>query len=213
MTIATYAELKTAIAGWLKRDDLTAQIPDFIRLAESRINTLSMLRPQEVETSLTSVPSVDTVSLPSDYKSPLALWLVDINPRQRLDMVLPTEQPYTTTPSRPLYWSIDGTNLRFQAPADGAYPLKFRYEQKFALSDSTATNYLLTNYPDVYLFGSLVEAFSYALDEQRSAVWDNRFNAAMTLCNEQESANDKLVPLRTEFANLQQRRFNINRGY
>jgi hypothetical protein len=34
MSITTYSELQTAVANWLKRSDLTATIPDFIRLAK-----------------------------------------------------------------------------------------------------------------------------------------------------------------------------------
>ena len=38
MSITTYAELKTAIASWLNRDDLTSVIPDFIALTEAALN-------------------------------------------------------------------------------------------------------------------------------------------------------------------------------
>ena len=37
MAITTYAELKSSIANWLNRDDLTSVIPDFISLAEAQI--------------------------------------------------------------------------------------------------------------------------------------------------------------------------------
>ena len=35
MAITTYSELKTSIANFLDRDDLTSVIPDFISLAEA----------------------------------------------------------------------------------------------------------------------------------------------------------------------------------
>jgi hypothetical protein len=38
MAISTYTDLKTSIASWLNRDDLTSVIPDFISLAEAGIN-------------------------------------------------------------------------------------------------------------------------------------------------------------------------------
>ena len=38
MAISTYAELQAAIKSWSKRDDLDSEIPDFIKLAETRIN-------------------------------------------------------------------------------------------------------------------------------------------------------------------------------
>jgi hypothetical protein len=37
MSITTYAELKTAVANWLARADLTDRIPEFILMAEDRI--------------------------------------------------------------------------------------------------------------------------------------------------------------------------------
>ena len=40
MAITTYSELKTSIANWLNRDDLTTQIPDFISLAEENASLL-----------------------------------------------------------------------------------------------------------------------------------------------------------------------------
>ena len=36
MALATYSDLKTSIANWLDRSDLTDVIPDFIALAETR---------------------------------------------------------------------------------------------------------------------------------------------------------------------------------
>jgi len=37
MSLTTYTGLKAAIANWLNRTDLSAEIPDFIELAESRL--------------------------------------------------------------------------------------------------------------------------------------------------------------------------------
>ena len=37
MALSTYAELKTSVADWLNRSDLTAAIADFVTLAESQI--------------------------------------------------------------------------------------------------------------------------------------------------------------------------------
>ena len=36
MAITTFSELKTAVANWLDRSDLTDRIPEFIALAEAR---------------------------------------------------------------------------------------------------------------------------------------------------------------------------------
>jgi len=46
--ITTYAELQTSIATWLVRDDLTAIIPDFITLAESKFKRDIRVREQAI---------------------------------------------------------------------------------------------------------------------------------------------------------------------
>ena len=38
MAITNYTELKSSLADWLNRSDLTTVIPDFITLAESQFN-------------------------------------------------------------------------------------------------------------------------------------------------------------------------------
>ena len=38
MALSTFSELKTSVANYLNRDDLTAVIPDFITMAESDLN-------------------------------------------------------------------------------------------------------------------------------------------------------------------------------
>lgn len=213
MALTSYSELKTAIAQWMKRSDRTSQIPDYITLAEMRIKTLVRLRVMETEATLSTAVSSDLIAIPSDFKSPVALWLADINPREQLEQLLPQAMPYNTTPNRPMYWCIDGTNLRFQSPANQVYSVKLRYQQLFNLSASVTTNYLLQDYPDVYLFGSLVEGFNDILDFQKAQVWEARFQEAMRNCNSQESSNQENVKLRTEFGAMSKRRFNIYRGY
>jgi len=43
MAINTYATLQTAVANWLDRSDLTDRIPEFIALAEARMNRVLRL--------------------------------------------------------------------------------------------------------------------------------------------------------------------------
>ena len=52
MALGTFTELKDAIADWLDRSDLTARIPDFIALAEARINRELRIRPMEVRSTM-----------------------------------------------------------------------------------------------------------------------------------------------------------------
>ena len=72
----------------------------------------------------------------------------------------------------------------FPSP-DGSYGVELLYYQRVpALSDSNTTNWLLTEAPDVYLYGSLVHSAPYLADDARTAVWAQIFGAAMQRLNQ-----------------------------
>jgi hypothetical protein len=83
---------------------------------------------------------------------------------------------YPTSPADvPRIFTIEGSTLKVR-PVDGA-ALEFDYFQKIpALSSSadSGTNWLLAAHPDLYLFGALVEAEMFAVNDERAPVWKTR---------------------------------------
>lgn len=214
MAITTYSELKTALANWAKRTDLADMLGDFIALAESRIQRSLLARVQEVETELTMVAGSRYVALPSDFDSPRALWLKANLPREELPQVLPEQLTGSNTSGYPEAWAIDGSNIAFDKPASSAWAFDFRYCKPLSLSDSTTTNYILTNYPDVYLFGALVELHGYTYNSQQSAMCEARFQAAIRDASDAENESRKGALLMTDIpGSLRQNTFNVYRGY
>ncbi|MDE2415245.1 MAG: hypothetical protein KGM60_10850 [Comamonadaceae bacterium] len=213
MSFDSYAALQAALAARVKRSDLASRMPDYIRLTEARIMTLIDPRLFDSTADLVTAPGADSVALPDDYKNPVALWIADINPQERLMQVLAQEMPYNATPNRPRYWCIDGGALRLQCPANGVYPLKFRYQRNFALSDANPTNEVLREYPDIYFYGALAELADDIFDDNNAVKWDAKFRDAIQRANDQEASNNKFVPLATEIGRLTPQRFNIFRGY
>ena len=67
MAISTYAELKTAVANWLDRDDLTDIIPDFIVLAETRHKRDFKIRRMETRVTANTIADTEYYTLPDDY--------------------------------------------------------------------------------------------------------------------------------------------------
>ena len=214
MPITTYAELKSEVADWLHRDDLTAKIPTFIALAESRINKTFLPRSQEQEDELTTIPGSRFVALPAGVINPMGLWMKAWLPRHKLHQCLPEELPVRTNASGyPEYWAIDGTNIAFDIPASAALAFDFRYTKAFALSDANPTNYILDNSPELYLLGSLFEACTYAADD-RAQLFDGRFQAALQNASNNENDTRATAPLVTELTGaVSNARFNIIRGY
>ena len=67
MALANYTDLLASVASYLHRSDLTANIPDFVVLAEARISRDLRIRKQITTTNLTSVAGTKTLALPSDW--------------------------------------------------------------------------------------------------------------------------------------------------
>ena len=218
MAITTYAQLQAAVASWLDRSDLTDQIPDFIALAEADINAVFDLRSVEQDATLTATAGVRTIALPTGFRDALNLWPIGTSGRlDPLRFVLPELLVTTTSNGVPRAWCVDGSNVAFDCPSDGTYTTyTLRYRGAVALSDSVTTNLVLTNYPNVYLFGAMKEASPFLRDPEAMAIWEGKYSDAITKAKAKESRNKALVTLNTEpgiLANMARRTgFNIYAG-
>ena len=217
MAISTYAALKSEITSWSLRNDslVTDRIPNFIALAEARINRSIATRENEVETELSMTPGSRYVALPASFNYPLGLWLKAWLPRQRLQQVLASELPVKTNVSGyPEYWAVDGSNIAFDKLASAAHTFDLRYVADKTLSDTSPANYVLTNYPDLYLWGSLVELASFVRDDKELQKYEARYQQALQDAMDNENSAKERAPLATEIAaNNRNGRFNILRGY
>lgn len=214
MAITNYAELKTAVADWLHRSDLTVRIPDFISLAEDQINRRLRIVPSELEAPMIMTVDSRFLALPSDFGVPIALWLEEYEPREKLTPALPSELNIDQkTQGQPLYWAIDGTNIAFDAPADRPYKLRLRYVSTFKLSDINASNWLLADSPGAYLYGALAEAAPFLRDDDRIGLWQGKFEQIIQEVKHRQNASKSIAALMCEPGIAGSSRFNINRGY
>jgi hypothetical protein len=217
MALATYSDLKSAIADWLERGDLTAVIPNFIALAEADINARFNLRDGEQNAALTATPGSRFITLPTGFREAMNLWINWPYGRgDPLRFVMPELLVTYTSPGIPLTWCIDGTNIAFERPCLDAYSMTLRQANGETLSDANPTNLLLTLYPNVYLFGALKEAADYLKDDPSFAKWSGRFDAALSDAKSKEGRQSALVTLSTEPGVMQtgnRRGFNITRGW
>ncbi len=171
MSINTYDDLKTALASWLARDDLTEFIPDFITLFEA--SACRELRVRPAETTATLTPSSGAVALPTDFLGARRLTWAG-SPTRDLEYVHPAwfAQNYPTSVAGiPAVYTIEGGTLKVRPVSDT--PLELLYRARTA-AVSGALNWLFTNHPDAYLFGSLAEAFMFNKDPENAALWEGR---------------------------------------
>ncbi len=208
MAITNYTELQAAVASWHHRD--VTQIPDFIALAEVRINNLFESRLAEIDTTLTATIASRYIALPSGFKSAYGLWLTTYLPRDEIQYRLPEVLNVDENSSgQPDYYTIDGANIAFNRKADIAYTYTFRYKSKFDIA-STTTNDVLTTYPDVYLFASLVEACLFSRDDP--TIFEQRFQSAIENAQISESKNKRHATVISEASLIGSGRQNILNG-
>lgn len=173
MSIATYTDLKAAIANWLHRSDLTSVIPDFIALAESEFNRRNLMG--QVTTTTLSVSNVST-ALPSGWGGVKSVTVSAYGLNRDLDQV--DEQIIRTynISGYPKHYAIAGNNLLIAPVPDGTYTVNLTYWAKIdALSDTNPTNWLLTAYPDLYLWRGVVEGARYTRDNDLVQQADARY--------------------------------------
>lgn len=209
MAISTYAELQAAVISRTHRSDLAAELPNCIALCEARLNRVPKLRAMEVDASLACSVGSRFVALPADYESPIQFWLVDTD-RDPLSPRLPQDLCITSQQGRPEQWAIDGLFVAMECPADQAYPAFLRYRARFALSDTTTTNWLLQNNSDVYLYGTLAELADWMEDAEAEAKWRGKYLAALAEVRIAQNRQRKAI-LTTELA--RPGRSNILRGW
>jgi hypothetical protein len=170
-TISNYSTLKSTIADYLNRADLTSQIETFIQFAEADMNTRLRCREQIVRAEATS--SAEYVQLPADWLEAINLHIVGGQQPLRyitLDEadIVNKEQLYVG----PHYYSLmNGAIEIVPAPAEDIDIEMIYYAKIPALSDQNTTNWLLTKAPDVYLYGALTHAAPFLMDDQRIPVF------------------------------------------
>ena len=170
MSISTYSELKTAIADWMARSDVSGSAADFITLGEARLNRLL----EVVATTVTLAGVVDSAQIDISALSivePQDLYVTDGNAEY---FVAPRALgTFTTEPisGLPGLWAIEGNYIKFDRPCDQTYSFRFIYQGRFALSDAAPTNEFLTNNPDLYMAASIVWGAVYTKDLQSGAMW------------------------------------------
>lgn len=190
MALANYVDLQASVANWIHRTDLTAIIPDFITLAESRIARDLLLRRQMVEATLVCVAGVQTVALPSD-------WLyfenltVSASPGRQLSYV-PVEHidaKYSSLSTGiPAVYSIEGGNIYLAPTPDSAYSLAVIYYARFPALSTASTNWLMTTHPNIYLFASLIEAAQYTMNNELLQIYATRYQTEMQALQDEDEA-------------------------
>ena len=117
MALTTYALLKTTIANYLNRTDLTSYLGDFITLTESRMNRELRVREMvNTDTTTTTVAGTQSYSLPSGFLEASAV-IYQSNPYRTLRFMANgdfyRQYNVTQTSGLPTFFTIVGENILY----------------------------------------------------------------------------------------------------
>ena len=193
MALTTYSDLKTSVANYLARSDLTSQIPDFIQLAEIRLRRELRIRQMLSSTNLTTTGGVGTVNLPSDFLEVKNIF-VDGDPTYTLEYLTPSSlerNGRTYEAGRPTRYTVQASTLKFSPEPDTTYTIPLLYYAAPAfLSDSNTSNVFMANCPDLLLYGSLAEAEPYLMNDARLAVWQAMYDRGLLALRESDDRGE-----------------------
>jgi len=209
MAITTYDTLKSGIADFLNRDDLTAVIPTFIDMAQGQINR--DVRHWKMETTAQQGTVDDYAYLPDGWlEIKNAQYYPDINditkfsPLEYLSQNAFDERKINSENKigDPKYYTLAALNglgimMLFPQPKDLVDDMvNLSYLTSLDLDSGNNNNWLIEDHPDVYLYGSLIHAAIYLKDDERLALFSQMYGAAVQRVNassaESEYKHDRL---------------------
>jgi|TARA_R100001463_G_scaffold24732_1_gene58902 hypothetical protein len=195
MAISTYAQLKTSIANWLNRSDLTSEISDdFIKLCEADFNAKLRIRQMEQQDDVTI--DAEQVTVPTGFIAVRSFY-IDSGVKYPLEYITPAnmfEIKGGSRTGRPRAYTIESDNevekFRFAPSPDVSYTGKLSYYKAISeLSDTNTSNYILSKHPAIYLYGSLYHAANFlgGVEPNQAQQWLAMYMSALERCEN----NDK----------------------
>ena len=184
--------MQTEIANTLTRDDLTAELPQFIQFAENKLYRTLNLRNEETALSIDVAAGVATV--PTDFKK-LKFAYYNSSPISVLTWVplsqIYEEHPVRTTVTTPCLISIEAGNFVFGPVATaGTAVLKGVYYAKQAGLRTTDPSWYVTNAPEVLLYGALLEAAPFIQAPERIQLWQHYYDDAVNSLLDEENNSE-----------------------
>lgn len=186
MALDTYANLKISVANWLNRDDLTAQVPDFIAMAEAQVSRRLVKDGPVLDMLAKETISVDDefVDVPSSFMGVVSIKLDGSTVPLKFVSPEALDDFKTNNPSRsgsPSHFALVGREYQFWPWSGVTIAGQQKYWQRIpALSDGAPTNWLLNLHPDAYLYGALLQAAPYLDDDGRTETWAALFTNVLT---------------------------------
>jgi hypothetical protein len=164
MALVNYTDLQAAVANWMHRSDMTSQIVDFITMAEIRVSRDLRISQLVASATVTVSAGAATGTLPTGFLGMVSVEIASSN----TELKYITQDTYArhlanangiTVPST---YTLQGSSILVSPTWTAGGNLTCRYFKKeVVLSGSNATNWYITNAPDMLLYAALLEGAPY----------------------------------------------------
>lgn len=194
MALNTFGGIKAAAADWLERTDLTAVIPDFFTMAQSKLfygdgEDIRPLRIRQMVASATVTPATGGLVTISTGVSTTWLEFIELTPTQNGAQSMTYQDPWQFRKNAMLQastgpawnYTVEGDTLTVAPTATGTI-LAYFYQKLAAVSADGDTDWIILNTPQVYLNGIIMEACAY-LSDPRLAQFRAFFAAGIMALN------------------------------
>ena len=201
-----YAELQTEIAKTLNRTNLAERIPRFIEFAEAEFNRELRVREGQLNKYTTLYAEDYRVQLPAGWMAfeEIAVdgcdWPITYLPPEPL-----REDRAKRARGYPRHYTVITDEIHFSPVSDAERRVTITYYSRLKLTDEAPTNWLLTNHPDLYIYGALVLSAPLLYQDERVPMWQSiyvpRFDSLKTQ-DRIAKAGSQSKPLRMRSRNL-----------
>jgi hypothetical protein len=179
---STYAELKDQVRNFINKPDIDQTIDTFIDLAEADI--ARKVRHWKMEKRATVQLDDQYSRVPTDWLESIRFYLsggdtYELELASRAEL-LSRRMNSVNTSGRPKYYTMSDGAFEIYPTPDAAYTAELLYfSQNTALSDENTSNWLLSDYPDVYLYGTLAHTAPFLGEDQRLPIWAQLYQSAL----------------------------------
>ena len=130
--------------------------------------------------------------IPSDWLQTIRFHLNTVGtdelrylPRAEIQRVRAEQADATGVPQ---YYGHNAGQFEVFPSPDSAYSADLLYYAKVpTLTDAAPTNWLLTNYPDIYLYGALIHSAPFLKEDERAQTWAALYSSAVSRVNDASS--------------------------
>ena len=193
MALTTYSGLKDEIISFSGAKDVSNKIDTFISLCEADMYSFRdergqplglRLRGMETRSTASTSTSDEFLALPDNYLEQRRLQLILTAGDKVLNYVPPGTLRKKTRAGMPDSYTVT-SQFEFDRTSDQAYTVEIQFYAKLTgLSSSNATNYILTNFPAVYLYGCLYHLYSWSRDLEEQGNYRQKFIDAIVGANQ-----------------------------